>query len=273
MILKSIRLVALALLLSSCEKLSDDAVLALNENQIVLMGHGGMGIFHQYPLDSDLSLNKCLEVGAHGVEIDVQMTADGVLMAYHNLELEDETQCEGQIHLLNFNDLKNCQYKRIFPNKGQLVHLNSWITAAEIDYNQTKYYTLDCKLLGSGEDYVSQFAKSVFDLVSQPNLVSRIQVESSNVQFLKLLQQKDSSVQLYFYPDNFKNGFATAMEHQFHGITIAFDKITKTEVAQCKNVGIKVAVWNVQTSAENKKALNLLPDFIQSDRLRDLLDK
>ena len=84
-------------ILASCKK-HNFQIENLNGNKISVIGHGGMGINSAYPSNSLESILKCIDSGANGVEIDIQMTSDGVFLAFHDDFLENSTDGSGSIY-------------------------------------------------------------------------------------------------------------------------------------------------------------------------------
>ena len=80
----------------SCKK-NKEEILNLNNNKIDVLGHAGMGISSLYPINSAESLLACLHSGADGTELDVQLTMDNVLVAFHDASLSDKTNLSGII--------------------------------------------------------------------------------------------------------------------------------------------------------------------------------
>src|SRR5690554_7622221 len=71
----------------SCNKNEFD-INNLNGNKVSAIGHGGMGIGHSYPMNSFEGILNSLSIGADGVEIDIQMTKDGIRSEEHTSELQ-----------------------------------------------------------------------------------------------------------------------------------------------------------------------------------------
>ena len=53
---------------------------------------------HSYPINTFESIMHCINVGSDGTEIDVQITKDGVLVAYHDKELSNKTNKCGLVN-------------------------------------------------------------------------------------------------------------------------------------------------------------------------------
>ena len=60
-----------------------------------LIAHRGYA--SRYPENTCLAIEKAIDVGARYVEFDVQLTADGVPMVFHDAELKRTTGVEGRI--------------------------------------------------------------------------------------------------------------------------------------------------------------------------------
>ena len=76
----------------------------LRGGNIQVIGHGGSGFlslfspFNALPPNSLASLSKALFVDkSDGVEIDVQMSKDSVLILYHDKKLESKTSSQGYV--------------------------------------------------------------------------------------------------------------------------------------------------------------------------------
>jgi glycerophosphoryl diester phosphodiesterase len=102
-----------ALLLPSCQK-ETFTIVNLNNNRITTLGHGGMGVGSAYPSDTYESVLNCLATGADGTEINVQLTKDNVLVAFHDEELGGATNLEGMINSHTWAKLEDTYYD-VFP--------------------------------------------------------------------------------------------------------------------------------------------------------------
>src|SRR5215207_7222003 len=98
----------LVLLVAGCSK--DPSIWKIRNlegNRIAIFGHGGMGDKALLPMDSKSSLLECLNKGADGTEMDVRMTADGVLVLFHDEELGDMTTCSGDVRSQTLESLSS----------------------------------------------------------------------------------------------------------------------------------------------------------------------
>ncbi|MBK9148661.1 MAG: hypothetical protein IPM12_12700 [Flavobacteriales bacterium] len=73
-----------------------------------IIGHGGSGPEADWPMNSEQSLRAALDLGIDGIELDAQLTADGVLLAYHESDLSELTACSGKVNAHPWEMLQAC---------------------------------------------------------------------------------------------------------------------------------------------------------------------
>ncbi len=76
------------------------------------LGHRGTGMTrpgHPYPENSLSSIEAAIADGSDGVEVDVELTADGRLIVMHDDRLDRTTDCEGCVSDWQFADVRDCR--------------------------------------------------------------------------------------------------------------------------------------------------------------------
>ena len=116
----------------------------LNGDTISLFGHGGMGIGFKFPINSYESIEPCLRIGADGTEIDIQMTKDSVLVAFHNYNLNQWASCDGIINDKLWTEIDG--YKFSSPYSSQIYVMSMDNLFNRINNLNTYTFTFDCKL-------------------------------------------------------------------------------------------------------------------------------
>lgn len=261
-----------ALMLFSCKSESFD-VDNLNGNKIDALGHAGMGVSNLYPSNSAESILNCLNLGATGSEMDVQMTSDGVLVLFHDASLDQKTNQNGVIYSQTWDQIKSAQYDEVPYTHYNIVRLSDLIE--NIENPESFIFTLDIKLYSESTNmtnYFDQFSDALVSLFSEYNLYNFVYVESQSTEFLSLLQSKASNIDLYYYPQTFEDGFSTALAFNLKGISISTSSISKEQISEAHNAGVFVTVWDTQSEEENIEAIHKNPDMIQTDRVQYLVD-
>ncbi|MBI3518547.1 MAG: hypothetical protein HY062_04220 [Bacteroidetes bacterium] len=110
-----------------------------------------MGSKSVYPANTLLSLETCLNKGADGTEMDIQVTKDGVLVIFHNDDLSSITECGGVIRDLNWSDIETCRLHSLILKNLNVISFEEFIQTIG---SPSKYtFTFDCKLTpGTGDD-------------------------------------------------------------------------------------------------------------------------
>jgi glycerophosphoryl diester phosphodiesterase len=260
-------------ILSSCkEEIIIFKIDNLNRDMITVLGHGGMGIASTYPMNSFESIANCINLGTDGSEIDVQMTSDGVLVAFHDYDLSTKTNLKGVVNSLTWDQIKNGRYNETPYASYAVISLEQLF--ANIPNVSEYRFTFDCKLYTeSGEDgvYFNQFAEAIIATAEKYGLERRICVESNDKEFLKVLQAKRNRYRLFIYPESFEEGLNIAKEYGFYGITISNNMISAAQIEEAHSSGIRIAIWDAHSEQQNYEAVEKNPDFIQTDDVRYLV--
>lgn len=239
----------------------------LEKNPIIL-GHGGMGISSSVPLNSMLSIKQVLSFPIRGTEIDVTMTADEVLMAFHDDELRLETNCTGLISETNLIDLKDCA-NTTWKNAEDIAQLDRILSQG---WKEATVFSLDLKHeKGIENNRITAFAESVTDIIlDYPEY--KFLIESDQLQLLRSLQLLEVTADLFYYTLDVENGILTATQNELDGISINWKLIHPSQVAAAKEKQLKVMLWGSGSILSNRKCLKMNADIIQTDDVGSMLN-
>jgi len=262
-------LCALLLAISSCKKNNFD-IINLNGNKISALGHGGMGIANAYPLNSFESILKSLNIGADGTEIDVQMTKDSVLVAFHSGSLDNKTTASGRIFNKTWDQIKEARYTDPIYSNYRIINLDELFSNVK---NSNEYsFFFDCKNFNpdTSEFYVNTFSNAILKIIDKYQLEENTYIELKRLDIIKALKNKRPDLKIFIYT-SFAAAFEIANQCNLQGIVVPVDNVTKEEVVKAHNSGIMVAVFNAHSKNRNIDAIEKQVDFIQSDKLKHLL--
>jgi glycerophosphoryl diester phosphodiesterase len=255
--------------LNSCEK-EEFTIINLNGNKITTLGHGGMGKNSLYPMNSFESISKCLNFGIDGVEFDLQMTKDNVLVLFHDKDLSSKTNLSGTINSYTWNELQTAHYTQKAYLNYSIISLDQLLTHTQ---NIQKYtFTIDCKLYTNNNEsqFYLSFADALVSIIEKYNLIDNVTIESEEEEFLKLLKQNGSDYKLFIYPEIFENGLDIAINLNLYGITSSVVDITKNQIEIAHDNNLKVALYGTSSRSSHIKAIKMNPDFLQTDNVSDL---
>jgi len=258
------------ILFASCNK-EHFSINNLNDNNITKLGHGGMGVASLYPMNSIESILKCIHSGMDGFEIDIQMTADNHLIAFHDATLDKTTNISGIVNSLTLEEIKKATYKNKPLSRYPVASLHDIFSA--IKHPQQYTFVFDCKLYteeAHTQEYYLYFTNAIIDIAEKFQIEQNILTESNNKEFLLMMKEKKPEMKLFIYPENFEKGLSIAEELGLYGITIASRNITKEQIQLAHSKNIRVAIWNIHNRKQTKEAILKNPDYIQTDDIASL---
>jgi len=244
----------------------------LNQNTIGILGHRGMSKSYHYPGNSLPSILEALRIGALGCELDIQLTKDGSLVAYHHKDLDQYTNFEGAIRDYEADELKNCLYKGDYVEKVSLVLVDQLF---ELLGKNSKYiFSFDCKFNIDDEKdriaYYIEFIDAIEMLINKHLLDNRIFIESDHVDFHHLLKLRKINVRQFITGKGVEKGLRIASKLGLFGIGMG-SRISKKEVEKAHNLGFYVMTWTPTNAFSNAQAVRKNPDYIQTAYLTHLV--
>lgn len=257
----------------SCSK--DPAIFTLsnlNENTIFCFGHAGMGFRSTYPPNTFVSLKSCLDRGADGTEMDIQITKDSVLVIFHDEFLNDGTSCSGSIKDLNWNEISDCKTKSVLFKDLKLISFDEFIQKIPNPHNYI--FTLDCKSNIHEEDngtYFKLFARTLVNTINKHHLTQNIFIENPNESFLNYIKDIKSDAKLFLLAGDFESGLEAVKKWNYYGLSMHTTKITAEQVKIAHSQNTRVTLYGVLSDKENYSAVEKSPDFIQTDNIIYLL--
>lgn len=226
----------------------------------IVVGHGGSGPDAPYPMNTMDAVRAAMEAGMNGVELDVQLSADGILVCYHDELLETLTNCSGLVNGQSWiPTLDRCTY-RTADGRFPLMALES----ATNNMDSSATVILDCKLFAAGKvwaAYLDDFAGSLMDHAAKLDAPKSMIIECQVTEFLDRFPI-DGPFSTFYYAKAFDDGLATATAKSYDGITISADLISADQVARAQARGLRVAVFGID-KAEN--AAHLGADMLEID--------
>jgi glycerophosphoryl diester phosphodiesterase len=269
--------IGLLLLNQSCDQHEFD-IDNLNNGKIDVIGHGGAGfqsLINPLPSNCSSSIIKAMDaLNADGVELDIKITSDSVVVLYHDDVLESSTNCAGCPENYRYKDLINCKYKnyygsRVFTEENLVSFQNvidhfSGRSRLPKIYASTKWPTV-CTIddLASKEKYARGMAKFVTD----NNASSWIYVYDSNEELLNSVRAHDPSIKIFYNAQGFEDGLNKVILNNYDGLIIETNDISKEQTKKAHLNNKWVIIWGVVTKKEIVDAVEKYPDGIMTDNI------
>ncbi|MCB0482032.1 MAG: hypothetical protein KDC83_11410 [Flavobacteriales bacterium] len=257
---------------ASCKK-EDYEIVNLSGNKVLAYGHGGMRNSPLYPINSLESVSKCISLGADGVEVDIQMTADGEFVAYHDRFLSSLTNKSGKPHELTLSQVTSASYEYIPYTDYKIASLESILLLIA---GREKRISLDCKAYIDDYSYAEKrvffekYATQLIKILDKYELNSKVTIETQAPELIEYLNSK-SDYLIYYYPFSVAEAWSKNKNFEFDGISIDNEHISKEEVVEFHKKGLKVILWGTSSNKENEEAMRKSPDMIQSAKVKHLV--
>jgi len=256
----------LLLLVFSCSK--DAPILHFNnlsDGKLLVLGHGGMGNKSLLPMDSRPSLDQCLEGAADGSEMDVRMSADGILYLFHDQELDHATKSTGLFKTKTSAQLDPLQYKWL-NKQNHIEKLEDLLLRHQDHFSH--HYTFDCKLEHDDDTaYVYAFAKALSGLIEKYHLQQRCYLESFNSDFIVWMNRYHPDYRMYLYCNKLVRAVELKNLLNLYGLVMDHQYLTPQQRDSVLHLGWRLTLFNVASSDEHRKAFALEPDCIQTDAI------
>lgn len=254
----------------SCKK-EEYSIVNLNGNKITAFGHGGMGFKNMYPVNSCESILKCLNLGMNGTEIDVQMTKDSVLVAFHDKDLSENTTLTGYVNSLNWSELKDAHYTKVPYLSYSIISLEQLF--AHIEKLHEYKFIFDCKFFTSTNihQYNTSYRNAIINVIQKYQLENNIYIESSNEIFLSLFKSSKPDYKFFINPISFQSGLDIASSLKLSGIQMSTHDLTLEQIKIAHANNLWISIWDIHSKSDHNEAIKKNPDFIITDNVENLI--
>jgi glycerophosphoryl diester phosphodiesterase len=263
------------LLAAACkptEILSDHNLL---DGEILTVVHGCSGFVtyrNTLPPNTLAAAERSLLENADAIEMDVQLTADGQLVVFHDGELFEATTCTGCIHDHTWAELQSCTYQTRNGNLDGVHHLplldTMFATVQRIDSDALLFLnTKHDSPCDPGSPGFPLFAKTLVDLIRAHEMSDRVIIESMDAGFLDVVHGIAPELKLLFDDEDFERGMAVVRAHHFLGLAISNGRVTEAQARQAHSEGYWLGIWGQKVMDDTRKAIAKGPEFVMTDDL------
>lgn len=234
--------------------------------QTKIIAHRGFWDVKNSAQNSITSLYKAAEAGFYGSEFDVQSTKDGVLILFHDNELNGKRITETPYDSLRNYRLKNGE---IIPTLEQfLIHSRNYPSIKLILEIKTNNDI-------SSKDIVS-LVSSITKEIEKFDLQSRVEYIAFNYDVCKEVRKEIPKAVIYYLGGNISP--EKLKEDQISGLDYHYNvfKENPAFIEQAHKAGLKVNVWTVNDPLLMQQMIKAGVDFITTDKplqLKEILMK
>ena len=257
--------------------------------RLVVLGHAGSGFFTPIspfnfrPPSSWRGFRRALLRGADGIEIDIQLSRDSVVMVYHDQKLQDGSTGTGCISERTAAEIIQVRYRGGFPyDLIQKEHPITFDTLlARINRRPSfPFIHLDLhesdQCLPAGHQHertpllVRQIAASLRRAHVPLDKVLFITEEAATVRLARKAIP-GIRVGLEIASDEFAFGLKVAKTEKVHTLVLDADRVKPEQCQQAHAAGFKVVIFGGRSGKDLQRVLATQPDEIEVDNVKRLL--
>lgn len=216
------------------------------------------GYSGKFPENTMLAFTKAVEYGAQGIELDIQLTKDNVVVICHDEKIDRTSNGQGFIENLTLEELKAFEFRNGMDNlEGEteenitiptLVEFLDWFKITDIMVNiefKTSYMAYD------------GIVEQTIDLVKERGLEDRVIFSSFNHDTILKVKAIDASLACGFLavanilnPGEYCQKYQVEHYHPFYASILLNPEI----VQECKQLNVGINTYTVN-QAEHMQAL------------------
>ncbi len=222
------------------------------QNQVI--AHRGAWKVDNLPQNSIASLKRGIELGCFGVEFDVHLTKDGVLVVNHDRDFYGI-------------DIATSTYKELlaekFPNGESIPTAKNFIKEG-LKQKETKLI-FELKTSSLGKEHTLKAVDKAVKLVHKLRAQSMIEYILFDYDAAKRILELDPNAKVSYLNGDLSP--AQAKEDGFYGIDYNLSVYQKnpTWIKEAKELGLVVNVWTVNTEAGMREFLDQQVTYITTD--------
>ena len=203
--------------------------------KLTVVGHRGAKFF--YPENTMLSFEKAIEMGVDGIETDIRMSQDGVLMLMHDPSLARTTNVEvGGICDYTYAELKKIDAGCKFAPEFAGCQIPTLQELLELCQGKNLFLNLEIK----------EFRKEVVDatlkLMQQMNMGDDFVIASFSP-MITTYAQKVCGVKTQGFPRRHYENFTEDIYDGMYAVGIGMKDLSRELVEEYRQIGIQPWCW------------------------------
>jgi len=230
--------------------------------------HAGESLYparNKYPPNSIKGIEYSLnEVNTEGVEVDVQMTSDGVLIVYHDEKLDENTDSEGCINSKLHSELaatKIYNSDEVIPSLASVfdlvIPLNKHIMLDVKHWNACTGGQIDFQLFNTALNNLTNSYTP-----AQRNLVI---VNARELSLLDSIVVPD--ILKSYETEDIDAGLLAIQNNEIDMLTLKLEAMNAANKGLLNDNNVLYGIFNLKTKKEVKSALDFSPTFVISDKI------
>jgi len=216
---------------------------------------GHRGAYHDMPENTLPSFAKALELGADGVEFDVQLTKDGEVVVIHDENIDRVSTGQGMVKDYTLQELRGFNFNKRGISKPDFMQIPTLRETLELLKPVSVIINIELK---TGLVFYEDIERKTLDTVNEFGLLNRVLFSSFNHYSVQKIKEFEPNAQTALLCGG--GILVTGEQCAKIGATALHPNIRQLHypglVDDCHNYGVKVNAWTVDTDNDFDFALN-----------------
>lgn len=201
------------------------------------------GYSGKYPENTMLAFKKAVEVGADGIELDVQLTKDNQIVICHDERIDRTTDGKGRIKDLTLNELRQFDASYIYAGKYGINPIPMF--EEYLEFVKDLPITTNIEMKTGIYEYLPM-EKMVYDLICKYNLQKKVIISSFNHYTIMRMKEFAPELEYGFLTEDWILDVGNYIKS--HGVQCFhpnFHNLIPSIVKEVKDCGIKINCYTV----------------------------
>jgi len=257
------------------------ASLTPQHKKAAIIGHAGSAFFsplnpfNPLPPNSRASLLKAMADGAHGLEVDVQLSQDGVPILFHDEKVEGMTTGKGLISAYPAAQLIRLAYtggffydlfhgEKIITLETLLQHFASYPVKSDLHLDLRNY----------GKMPAAEYARTLMPVLRQYKYPAKnLWFVTDDEQLLAAFRVLEpQAIFLLDMDRSYAESLKIVLTHKLHGLVADGRYFTLAQMQEMRQQGLKVVLFGGKAPSTIYNMLLLQPDAIEVNNVKAMAD-
>lgn len=229
-----------------------------NSKPTVLMHRGFVGLA---PENTMLAIEYADKYGCRGVEIDIRMTKDKVMILHHDATVDRMTNGTGDVNSFNLQEIQTLNIDS-GTNIGKVGALKIPTLDEILNYIRNTKMVVMLHIYDIDENNII----NLVNMLKKYSILERTIISSTNINYLNSFRNIDKSLQLSFITTLVNDSTVnTALSLGNCYLALTLKGYTAEDINYCHSLGIKIVGDTLNTFTDYKRILKNNIDIILSD--------
>ena len=227
--------------------------------EFIDLAHRGASAYA--PENTLASFYKGIELGANGIETDLQKTKDGVIFLFHDDKLDNKTDAKGYPSEYTWVELKQLDAGSWFSPKYKGERLVSFEDFLHYFGDKELIFAIELKV-----PFIEKEVKEILELIDYYEIRAKVTITSFIFENLVVTRKVDKDIKIGYLLKNIDvDNIKQLKSINAQQICPFAELLTLQDVLLAKQHGLQVRAWGIKNTEVMKHALDCGVDGMTLD--------